>query len=331
MKLRIATFNVENLDETKPGDDLTLEDRIPILRPQLERMDADIICFQEVHGQEEGDVRTLSALQTLMAGTQYANYSIATTLTSAGKPYDVRNLVVASRFPINNGDVKQYRNALTETMLYKKLTAVPPDEDAVEIRFQRPILIVKITVAPGIDVHLINVHLKSRRPTNIRGQQVTGKPWIWESISGWAEGYFLSSLKRVGQALETRMAVDEIFDGDINANIIVCGDFNAHPEEVPVEAILGQVENTGNPELVQRVLLSCEKTISEPARYTYIHQGQHRLLDHMLMSRNLLRFYRKAEIHNETLHDEGLAFAYDSKFPESDHAPFIVEFEMPDN
>ena len=77
--------------------------------------------------------------------------------------------------------------------------------------------------------------------------------------------------------------------------------------------------------------MPCENTVPESARYTYIHHGQHRLLDHMLMSRNLLSYYRKAEIHNETLHDEGLAFAYDSKFPESDHAPFIVEFEIPDN
>ena len=254
MKLRIATFNVENLDETKPGDDLTLEERIPILRPQLERLDADIICFQEVHGQEQGDLRTLSALELLLTDTKYEHYSIATTLTTEGKPYDVRNLVIASRFQIQDDDVKQYRNTLTETLQYKRLTAVPPDDDAVDIRYQRPILIVKVNVAPGIDVHLINLHLKSRRPTNIRGRQEDGKPWIWKTVSGWAEGYFLSSMKRVGQALETRMAVDEIFDEDINANIIVCGDFNAHPEEVPVEAILGRVENTGNPELVQRVL-----------------------------------------------------------------------------
>lgn len=328
MKLRVATFNVENLDETKAGDDLTLEERIPILRPQLERLDADIICFQEVHGQEVGDTRTLSALQALMADTRYADYNIATTLTTAGKPYDVRNLVVAGRFPIHEDDIKQYRNTLIDKMQYKKLTAHPPDEEAEDVRFQRPILIVKMNVAPGFDLHLINVHLKSRRPTNIRGRQDSDRRWIWQSVSAWAEGYFLSSMKRMGQALETRLAVDEIFDADPNANIIVCGDFNAHPEEVPVEAILGRVENTSNPELVSRVLLPCEETVPESSRFTYIHHGQKRLLDHMLISRNLLRFYRQAEIHNETLHDEGLAFAYESKFPESDHAPFIVEFEI---
>ncbi|MEM9748885.1 MAG: endonuclease, partial [Actinomycetota bacterium] len=35
------------------------------------------------------------------------------------------------------------------------------------------------------------------------------------------------------------------------------------------------------------------------------------------------------EIHNEILHDESLAFAGDAKFPESDHAPVVAEFERP--
>jgi hypothetical protein len=40
--------------------------------------------------------------------------------------------------------------------------------------------------------------------------------------------------------------------------------------------------------------------------------------------------YHSAKIHDETLHDEILDFALDTKFPESDHAPFVAEFEVPD-
>ncbi|MGD2247231.1 MAG: hypothetical protein PVF58_02415 [Candidatus Methanofastidiosia archaeon] len=42
----------------------------------------------------------------------------------------------------------------------------------------------------------------------------------------------------------------------------------------------------------------------------------------------MTQYYTKSEIHNETLHDETIAFATDEKFPESDHAPFIAEFEI---
>jgi hypothetical protein len=45
------------------------------------------------------------------------------------------------------------------------------------------------------------------------------------------------------------------------------------------------------------------------------------MLDHMLVTRNLLAHYRKSEIHNELLHDESAAFAIDEKFPESATLP----------
>ena len=57
-------------------------------------------------------------------------------------------------------------------------------------------------------------------------------------------------MKRVGQALETKIIVDKIFDAAPEAKIIVCGDFNAAPGEVPVEAICGRIENTDNPDQV---------------------------------------------------------------------------------
>ena len=41
--------------------------------------------------------------------------------------------------------------------------------------------------------------------------------------------------------------------------------------------------------------------------------------------------YRGSEIHNEILHDESVDFADDQKFPESDHAPVLAEFELPDD
>jgi len=53
------------------------------------------------------------------------------------------------------------------------------------------------------------------------------------------------------------------------------------------------------------------------------------MLDHHLVSRGMLALYTGAEIHNELLHDESIAFSTDKKFPESDHAPVIAEFELP--
>ena len=69
------------------------------------------------------------------------------------------------------------------------------------------------------------VHLKSRLPSHIEWQKL-GKI-MWKTASGRAEGFFLSSMKRVGQALETRIVIDNLLDKDEDTLIVVCGDSNA--------------------------------------------------------------------------------------------------------
>ena len=139
-------------------------------------------------------------------------------------------------------------------------------------------------------------------------------------------------MKRVGQALETRMLIDRIFDeteatGE-KALIAVCGDFNANIDSVPVNAIRGHVEDTGNPALLHRIMVPCELSIPESSRYTLFHLGKGEMLDHVLVSRSMLNFYRGVEIHNEILPDESGAFRTDVMFPESDHAPVVAEFVL---
>ena len=82
-------------------------------------------------------------------------------------------------------------------------------------------------------IDVINLHLKSRRPTNIQGHKVDER--TWKTASGWAEGVFISSMKRIGQALETRILIDRLFDEDPCTLIAVCGDFNEEFDEVAAE------------------------------------------------------------------------------------------------
>lgn len=68
MLLRIASFNLENLDDG-PNVRPPLAVRIPIMRPQLQRLRADILCLQEVHSQGASGSRTLAALDQLLSDT----------------------------------------------------------------------------------------------------------------------------------------------------------------------------------------------------------------------------------------------------------------------
>jgi len=327
--LRLATFNLENLDD-KAGALPTLDERIAVMRPQLSRLRADILCLQEVNGQEQpGQPRRLTALEKLLQNTPYAAYQVAHTVTAHGVPYDVRNLIVLSRFPILAK--QQVKHDYAHEPLYRKMTALPAETAANEVTWERPILYVTIDLGNARKLHLINLHLKSKIPTDIAGQKFNEHKW--RSVAGWAEGYFISSMKRVGQALETRILIDSIFDAAAAAGeeafVAVSGDFNADMDEVPIHAIRGPVEDTGNPALVHRVMVPCEFSVPASSRYSLLHLGKGMMLDHILVSRPMVTFYRGTEIHNEILPDESGAFRPDANFPESDHAPVVAEFELP--
>lgn len=324
MTIRIATFNLENLDDG-PAIKPALADRVRIMQPQLKRLNADILCFQEVHSQGASGSRTLAALDGMLAGTPYAQYHRQTTLTKTGELYDQRNLVVLSRFPISATRI--IRDSDGPRPSYQMATAQPPDTTANPLNWERPILYVQLDIGNNRNLHLINVHLKSKLATTIPGQKID--TYTWSSVSAWAEGSFISSMKRVGQALQARMLIDSIFDSQgLDTLIAICGDFNAETDEVPVKAICGHVEETGNAAHAPRLMVPCENNIPEDARYSLFHLGHGQMLDHIIASRPLIGYFRGAEIHNEALPDESGAFRTDVLFPESDHAPVVAEFSL---
>jgi predicted extracellular nuclease len=324
MSLRLATFNLENLDDSVNVQP-SLAERIQIMCPQLERVAADIICLQEVHSQDSAGSRTLHALDQLLSSTSYAGLNRQTTLTISGQLYDQRNLVTLSRFPIVNTQI--IRDSVGPRPSYQMATANPPDSTANPVEWERPMLYTQIDVGSGRTLHLINVHLKSKLASNIPGQKIDN--YTWRTVSAWAEGSFISSMKRVGQALQARLLIDNIFDTNgLDSLIVIAGDFNAQADEVSFKAICGPVEETGNPAHAARLMIPCENNIPNSVRYSLFHLGKGQMLDHIVASRSLLRYFRGAEIHNEALPDESGAFRQDTKFPESDHAPVVAEFDF---
>ena len=324
MSLRIATFNLENLDD---GVDVQppLAERIQIMRPQIERVATDIMCLQEIHSQVSAGSRTLAALDQMLSSTPYAGFNRQTTLTTSGQLYDQRNLVTLSRFPIVSTQIIRYSAGPRPS--YRMATANPPDSTANPVECERPMLYTQIDIGSGRTLHLINVHLKSKLASSIPGQKIDN--FTWQTVSAWAEGSFISSMKRVGQALQARLLIDDIFDTHgFSSLVVIAGDFNAQDDEVSFKAICGPVEETGNPAHAARMMVPCENNIPDSARYSLFHLGKGQMLDHIVVSRPLLRYFRGAEIHNKALPDESGAFRQDTKFPESDHAPVVAEFDL---
>jgi len=321
--LRLATFNLENLDDV-PGQPPPLAERIEVLRPQLLRTRADILFLQEVNGQPARAPRTLAALDALLAGTPFADFARAATVSPTGGPMDKQNLVILSRWPI--GEHRQISHLRVPPPLYRMVTAAPAASAAEALEWDRPLLYARIDLPSGRPLHAINLHLRAPLAAMIEGQKIG--PFAWKSAQGWAEGFFIAAVKRSGQALEARLLADALFDADPQAMIAVCGDFNAEAAEMPTRILMASDEDTGNSTLTERNLLAVEAAVPAERRYSVIHAGRPLLLDHLLVSRPLLHRFRSAEIHNEGLVDELVDYANAGTSVESHHAPVVVEFAM---
>jgi len=325
MRVRVATFNVENLDD-RPGLVPSLAERIGVLRPQLVALRADVLCLQEVHGQKVDKhlPRQLRALDELLETTEYAGFHRASTLAHDHGSIDVHNLVVLSRFRIASHE--QVRHDVVRGPIYQQVTASPPAA-AARVEWDRPLLVVTLDLGEEHPpLHVINVHMRAPLAALIEGQKAS--QFVWKTTNGWAEGYFLAEMKRAGQALEARLIVDRILDADPGAFIVVAGDFNAEGREGPLRLLCADPEDTGNAALGPRSLVPLEQAAPEGTRFTVLHHGRKQMLDHVLVSRSLEGRARGAEIANAALEDEFTAYVAGSHPAGSFHAPVVVEMEL---
>ena len=324
--MRLATFNLESLGTRKTGAS-SLAERIQILQPQLERVDADILCLQEVDGQhtEDKPERELAALTQLLAGTRYKDYRLVSTIGRGGEGVaDVHNLVIASRLPIQHS--AEIRHDLVDAPRYRLSTAEPAETEASEITWDRSILHATLTLDDGRPLHVVNLHLRAPRAAPIPGRKEAAS--VWNSVEGWAEGFFVAAIKRLGQALELRRLADRMFREDPAALIAIAGDFNAEDHEVPLRIAVGSEDDTGNGALAGFMLVPVDRMIAQDRRYTVTHHGRPLMLDHILVSRTLLGALRGVEVHNEVLFDELTGPGRIEHPPGSFHAPLIAEFAL---
>jgi len=326
--IRIATFNMESLDEP-PRARVSLAERVRALRPQLVRLRADVLCFQEVNGQlnEDGAQRDLHALDAVLHGTAYENYHRVVTKSPSGRGVrDRHNLVTLSRFPILGAD--EVWNHLVQAPLFRCTTSDPPQDAPVPIEWDRPFLYADLDLGDGRKLVVVNVHLRAPRAAFVPGQKQDR--FSWKSMPGWAEGFFLATIKAAGQALEVRTFLDRLFDLEPEALVAVMGDFNSDDTEAPVRIIKGDEEDTGNGALASRMLIAAERGLPESQRFSVIHRGRPHMADHILLSTQMLGWLGHVECHNEALHDEVGSPAAVSGAPESYHAPVVAELERPD-
>lgn len=322
--MRIATFNLESLD-LPPRSNRPIAERIAMLRPELVRAEADILCLQEVNSQQvEGSkARVLAALDALIEGTPYAGFHRAVSMPlGSDRLADVHNLVTLSRWPIL--DSSSHQNDVVAPIPYRFASEVDADEAQTEIRFDRPVLVSRIGLSGDAVLTLVNCHLRAPLAAAVPGQKIS--PFVWKSVSGWAEGFCIAAIKRNAQALEVRLLVDRLMARDRDALILVAGDFNAEDHEMPVRIVAGAEQDTGNGELAACGLVVLDRAIDESRRFSVVHQGRAQMLDHMLASRPLYARFQGIGVFNEALADEAVGFARVDRPSGSYHALLVATF-----
>jgi len=323
--MKIATFNMESFGDDR-HDPAELAPRLDALKPKILELDADILCLQEVNAQKlKGETaRQFQALDLLLEDTPYRTFHRATSERPSGKgPGDRHNLVILSRFPI--AQVESLYQAHAHPPLWQPKTAEPPYDRPQTIEFDRPVLKVEIDIGTGKPLHLFGVHLRAPIAAMIRGGKRPDRSW--RSISAWAEGYQLSVLKQTAQALELRLAVEELFAADGEAQIVLAGDFNATSETGTIRLLRADPDDTGSPDLADRRLYQLDAALPPEKRKTVIHKGKGQALDHILASAAMTGLVTDVRVFNYDLQDE----VYDSgngDYAGSFHAAMLAEFEF---
>lgn len=298
MSCRLATFNIESLDWSQ--DQIAwFETRAKALRPILDTLRPDILCLQEVHGQHltPDQPRSLVALTKLIEGTALAGFHIAhSQRPDRAEPVDKHNLAILSRWPI-----EAQRQILHDYV--PPLSWRSPEGEDLTIAFDRPALYVQIAQPGAPKLHLFNLHLRAPRAAPLPGGRAQGQ---WTSTKRWAQGYFIATLKRQAQALEVRLAVEELLEREPQAHVIVCGDLNAESFEAPTRLLQALPEDVETATFAARALTPLEARLPPDQRFSVLHNGRKVLLDHILASAPQAARCSSVTALNDGLADEAL-------------------------
>jgi endonuclease/exonuclease/phosphatase family metal-dependent hydrolase len=267
--------------------------------------------------------RRLGALDLLLKGTRYETYHRATTSGANGRGVaSVHNLVTLSRFPIRQR--REVRHQYMAPLPYSYVTGSARSGAPQPITFDRPLLLTEVELPGAKSLDVINVHLRAPRASPIPDEKVDSA--TWRTTSGWAEGYFISSLKRTAQSLELRLLVDDILAREPERLIAVAGDFNAEDHETPLRLVVAGEADTGNSRLAPQSLDVLDRALPEERRWSVLHGGRREMLDHILASGALYGHLRQIEVHNQGLADEAIIAAGSGAVATSSHAPLVAEF-----
>lgn len=319
--LKVGTFNLLNLVsqglpyyEREGYDKDTYEKKINWIAKQIDKMEVDIVGFQEVFHE--------AALRDVLKKTEKLKDAHIKVAAANGK---LPRVAIASRFPILESKVFEAFPSQLEMEGQK----IPIDD------FSRPILKSMLKINEELTFCVYVVHLKSKRPL-FEGKESRKDPVAL------AKGQVRALIRRGAEAAALR----ELLMKDLmfrSHPVILLGDVNDNGLSVTSRTISGEPPHKRYPQEVKKkiwdVLLYHVKDIQARRSYhdhyfTHIHNGFHEALDHIMVSEELVKENPKSigavnyvHIFNDHLLDETLSRDEPNQW-QSDHGQVVATLNL---
>lgn len=274
-KLRIATYNVMNLNPQVGDPDPSNGDRLDRLAASvIKHLETpDILCLQEIQDNDgpenSGNTDASQTLQELVdaiaaqGGPRYAFTDIAPEdNVDGGQPgSNIRQAFLYNPEKVTLHDApKGLPNQHTEIVTGEDGVHLSANPGRIHPEYhcfydsRKPLVAEFVEKETGESVFVTNVHLVSKAgDPEVRDKQRAIQA---ATIAGFQQDLH-DALKANGQ----------------DANLLITGDFNALPEEYPVQMLMGQ-----------DFMNHLAKGLTNGDYYTYVHKGQKIALDHVIGS-----------------------------------------------
>jgi predicted extracellular nuclease len=313
--MKIATFNVLNLalpgfrcyPNSEPLSPAEFEAKTSWIASQLDRMNADIIGFQEVWQED--------ALRHVFAKTaRYKSLKLlAAPLADAANA--LPRVAIASRYAASQVESVAH---------FPPAAAVTLPGGTTHAAFSRPVIRAQFKVS-GLPVTCFVTHLKSKRPEYASGEDS-------DDPRHRALANLRSLIMRGAEATALRLAVIEAAATRDHA-VTVLGDLNDSLFAVTTQMVAATSWRRFDKPLRDAMLFDAYdiQTERRPRRdlaYTHVHDGNPETLDHILLSEEFLPESKRArakvlrvEYYNDHLNDREGSFTdiY------SDHGQVVAE------
>jgi endonuclease/exonuclease/phosphatase family metal-dependent hydrolase len=335
---RIMTWNVENLysvgSEFAPDTLAEYRQKLESLASVILNLDPDVLALQEI-----GDLDAFNDLLELLEG-RYPYTSVSAYPDSRG----IRVGFLSKLAIQENEDFVDFPSSGISSVISQDESGNPTEIT----RLGRGALRILVEPEPGTFIHLINAHLKSKLltfPSTGGRSRFTPRD---ENERTRAAG--LALLRRTAEAAALRVRANELLENNTEQGLIVLGDMNDEASAATTQILQGPGgSEIGTPGFDRSDrgddarLFNLAPLIPEQRRYSRIYQGRGELIDHILVSEELLprqsglpngsrQLPEEVDSHVDIVGGELPSIGDDPsrrrREPSSDHAPVTATFDL---